>query len=64
MREEAFEFRKKLRRKVLLWEMIMAGRPHSRITLAIVKVLPEPVTPSSVRRCAPAFSPCASFWIA
>jgi hypothetical protein len=38
----------------------MAGRPVRAITLAIVNVFPEPVTPSSVWNASPSFSPSTS----
>ena len=42
----------------------MAGRPSRAITLAIVKVLPEPVTPSSVWNASPSSMPSTSCSIA
>ena len=43
---------------------MMAGRPSRAITLAIVKVLPEPVTPSSVWKASPSRTPSTSLAIA
>jgi hypothetical protein len=48
VREEVFKLRVKLRRERLLCENTSAGLPSSAMTFAIVKVLPDPVTPSSV----------------
>jgi hypothetical protein len=42
----------------------MAGRPRRAITLAIVKVLPEPVTPSRVWYDRPSSTPSTSWRIA
>src|SRR3990167_6170377 len=42
----------------------MAGRPSRAITLAMVKVLPEPVTPSRVWNTSPSFTPSTSCRIA
>ncbi|MNW03651.1 hypothetical protein D3C71_1996170 [compost metagenome] len=49
---------------VLLGAKMMAGRPMRAITLAMVKVLPEPVTPSSVWKVSPSFRPSTSLLMA
>jgi hypothetical protein len=41
-----------------------AGRPCEAMTLAMVKVLPEPVTPSSTWSRSPVFTPSISWRIA
>ncbi len=43
---------------------ISVGRLHRAMMFAIVKVLPEPVTPSSVWRRHPSWMPCTSASIA
>ena len=45
---------------VLLWAITSAGRAACAITCAIVKVLPEPVTPSRVWKSSPRASPADS----
>jgi hypothetical protein len=45
---------------VLLGANTIAGLPRRAITLAIVKVLPEPVTPSSVWKLKPSATPSTS----
>ena len=42
----------------------IAGRPSRAITFAMVKVLPEPVTPSSVWNTSPSVTPSTSLLIA
>jgi hypothetical protein len=48
----------------LLCDITNAGLPYWAITFAMVKVLPEPVTPSSVWLGLPLRSPSTSFSIA
>ncbi len=48
IREELLELAVKLGASVLLWAMISVGLFNAWMTLAMVKVLPEPVTPSKV----------------
>jgi hypothetical protein len=50
--------------RVLLWQMMRTGRSQRWITLAIVKVLPEPVTPRRVWYRFPAAMDPTSFSIA
>ena len=46
--------------RVLLWASTRVGRFMRAMTLAMVKVLPEPVTPSSTCSARPSSSPCTS----
>jgi hypothetical protein len=48
----------------LLGANTIAGRPSCAMTFAIVNVLPEPVTPSSVWKLRPSWMPSTSFTIA
>ena len=45
--------------RVLLWASTRVGRWTASITLAMVKVLPEPVTPSRVCSSRPFSTPAA-----
>jgi len=49
---------------VLLGAKTIAGRPSRAITLAMVKVLPEPVTPSKVWNTSPSRTPSTSLSMA
>jgi hypothetical protein len=53
VREEALELAVELGGEDLVGARTSAGRCSSSITLAMVKVLPEPVTPSSTWVCSP-----------
>jgi hypothetical protein len=64
LRKELAELAVELRREVLFGANTIAGRPSRAITLAIVKVLPEPVTPSSVWKLRPSLTPSTSWAIA
>ncbi len=55
-REEAFELPVELRRQRLILALVSAGLWSLSMTLAIVKVFPDPVTPSSVT----SLTPCPS----
>ena len=50
--------------KVLLGAKTIAGRPKRAITLAMVKVLPEPVTPNKVWKLNPSLMPSTNFSMA
>src|SRR5699024_6307942 len=50
--------------RVLLWASTRVGRLHWAMTLAMVKVLPLPVTPSKVWHRSPRRTPCTSFSMA
>ena len=64
MGKEGLEFVEKLGSQGLLWAITRDGRCSSRMTLAMVKVFPEPVMPSSTWCFFCSSTPWTSSWIA
>jgi hypothetical protein len=58
--EELAKLAVQLRGQGLVGANTMAGRPSRAITFAIVYVLPDPVTPRSVWKLRPSFTPSTS----
>lgn len=63
-REKLSEFGAELRRESLVGARTRVGRLRLAITFAIVKVLPDPVTPSRVCSAKPLLTPSVSSAIA